>query len=137
MSATGDVTITLTDAQVAQVLDEASGRASVASVLPELSALDTMRSVLLSIEGDARCSRSALRALLVLAAFPGDGGERELTDVARELGFSPSTAHRYIGTWLAIGLLEQEPRSRRYRRTLAARAAGERLTPAGGGTHAG
>jgi DNA-binding IclR family transcriptional regulator len=27
---------------------------------------------------------------------------------------SPSTTHRYISTLLAVGLLEQDPRSRRY-----------------------
>jgi DNA-binding IclR family transcriptional regulator len=28
---------------------------------------------------------------------------------------SPSTTHRYMTTLLAVGLLEQEPRTRRYR----------------------
>jgi DNA-binding IclR family transcriptional regulator len=35
--------------------------------------------------------------------------------VAMQLGLSPSTTHRYMTTLLAAGLLEQDPRSRRYR----------------------
>jgi hypothetical protein len=48
-------------------------------------------------------SRSTLHALLVLAAFPTDGGYRALADVAKELEYSPSTAHRHVSTWMAIG----------------------------------
>ncbi len=131
MSRERDVTITLTDRQVRQVLREASGRTSLASVLPEVGGLEVLRSVVLSLKDDATCSRSTLRALLVLAAFPADGSERELSDVARQLGLSPSTTHRYIGTWMAVGMLEQDPRSRRYRRVLASRPGGRGATVAG------
>lgn len=113
-----DVRITLTDGQVEQVVRAVAGRPGVVDLLSEVSGLDMLRSVAIPMLDDLRCSRSTLRALLVLAAFPGDGSERELADVARELEFSPSTTHRYIVTWLTVGLLEQEPRSRRYRRTL-------------------
>jgi hypothetical protein len=64
----------------------------------------------------AQISRSTLRALLVFAAFPADGTYRSLTEVSKEVGYTPSTTHRYTSTWLAIGLLEQDPLSRRYRR---------------------
>jgi hypothetical protein len=122
MSGENDVTITLTDGQVRQVVLETTGRTSLASVLPEVGGLEALRRVVLSLKDDATCSRSTLRALLVLAAFPVDGSERELSDVARQLGLSPSTTHRYIGTWMLVGLLEQDPRSRRYRRVLKSRA---------------
>ena len=59
-----------------------------------------------------------LRALLVPAAFPADGSERELTAVAEQLSLSPSTTHRYLRTWTAVGLLERDPDSRRYRRAM-------------------
>jgi hypothetical protein len=111
-----DVTITLTDAQVARVVREASGRASLTELLSGVSGFEELLSIVRSHMDDVKCSRSMLRALLVLGAFPADGSERELTDVARQVGFSPSTTHRYVGTWMALGLLEQESRSRRYRR---------------------
>jgi IclR helix-turn-helix domain len=114
-----EVTITLTSGQVTQVVRVASGAAAVARVLPRVGDLEEMRRVVLPLLDDKHCSRSTFRALLVLAAFPPDGDERELTDVARALGLSPGTTHRYIGTWMAVGLLEQDPRSRRYRRAPA------------------
>lgn|GEM_PF-1306571 len=109
--------IALTDGQVAQVLREASHRAQLASLLPEVSQLDALSSVALPLLEDSNVSRSTLRALLVLDALPPDGSERELTDIARQLDVSASTTHRYIHTWMALGLIEQDPRSRRYRRT--------------------
>jgi hypothetical protein len=109
--------IVLTDAQVAQVLREASRRAHLASLLSEVDQLDALSSIAGSLLEDSSLSRSTLRALLVLDALPPDGGERELTDIARQLDVSASTAHRYIHTWMALGLVEQDPRSRRYRRT--------------------
>ena len=35
---------------------------------------------------DVRFSRSLLRGLMVLAAFPVDGSDRAVTDVAKQLG---------------------------------------------------
>jgi hypothetical protein len=128
-----EVTIRLTDGQVRQVVREASGHTSLASVLPEVGGLEALRGVVLSLKDDTTCSRSTLRGLLVLAAFPVDGSERELSDVARQLGLSPSTTHRYIGTWMAVGMLEQDPRSRRYRRVPASRPGGGGATVAAGG----
>jgi hypothetical protein len=127
-----EVTIRLTDRQVRQVVREASDRTSLASVLPEVGGLAALRSVVRSLKDDTTCSRSTLRALLVLAAFPADGSERELSDVATRLGLSPSTTHRYIGTWMAVEMLEQDPRSRRYRRVLSSRPGGGGATAEGG-----
>ncbi len=117
MFAGGDrgVTISLTGWQVARVL-EASAATGLAALPQGLSEFGKLQSAVLPLLDDTAFSRSTLRALLVLGAFPADGEERELTDVARELELSPSTTHRYIGTWMAVGLLEQHPRSRRYRR---------------------
>jgi hypothetical protein len=109
------VTITLTRWQVARVL-EVSAASGLAALPQELGDFGQLQSAVLPLLDDTAFSRSTLRALLVLGAFPADGEERELTDVARELDLSPSTTHRYIGTWMAVGLLEQHPRSRRYRR---------------------
>jgi IclR family pca regulon transcriptional regulator len=60
-------------------------------------------------------SRSLLMGLLVLASFPSDGSDLAVIDVAKRLEMSASTTHRYLTTLLSVGLLEQDPRSRRYR----------------------
>jgi hypothetical protein len=122
------VLIELTDGQVARVLREASGRVDLAALLRDVGELDVVSEVVLPLLEDGAYSRSVLRALLVLNALPLDGSERELTDVSRELALSPSTTHRYIGTWMAVGLVEQDPRSRRYRRALAGDAGAECAT---------
>ncbi len=120
------VRVALSGLQVEQVMEQLSGRVSVMGVLGGgVPDLDGVRRALEPLLEDNRYSRSACRALLVLAAFPVDGSELELTDVARELGISQSTIHRYIATWMAIGLLEQDPQSRRYRRPPAADVGGE------------
>jgi hypothetical protein len=64
---------------------------------------------------DGRLSRSLLSGLLILAAMPSDGGYVSNAQIARVLGMKPSTAHRYVSTLLAAGLLERDPSSRRYR----------------------
>jgi DNA-binding MarR family transcriptional regulator len=122
---TDGVTITLTEWQVARIVREVTGESGLASLPAGVDELCRLRGALQPLLDDATYSRSTLRALLVLGAFPLDGEERELTDVAKQLDLSPSTTHRYIGTWMAVGLIEQHPRSRRYRRTLpATRTAG-------------
>ncbi|MGA2455748.1 MAG: helix-turn-helix domain-containing protein [Solirubrobacteraceae bacterium] len=133
VSANRNVSIVLSDLQVAQVARQLAGRASFAGLLPEASDLDGLRRAVLPLLDNDEYSRATYRALLVLAAFPADGSEVALTAIARELGLSPSTAHRYIATWMAIGLLVQEPGSRRYRRTAygAAQIAHESSTTEG------
>jgi len=112
------LTVTLTPGQVTDLLSRATGEQGVANLLAAVSADETTKELLLGLMEDGNYSRSTLRALLVLTAFPADGSARELTDIARQVRLSPSTAHRYVATWLATGLLSQAPRSRRYRRTL-------------------
>jgi hypothetical protein len=124
------VRIALSGVQVEHLVVQLSGRGSLTAVLGEVPDLEGARRVLLPLIDDNRYSRSQCRALLVLAACPVDGGWIELTDVARELGISPSTVHRYITTWIAIGLLEQHAQSRRYRRQSTQRR-GTQAVPAG------
>jgi IclR helix-turn-helix domain len=64
---------------------------------------------------DPRLSRSLLRGLSILTYFGPDGGERGIVELARGLGMSPSTAHRYALTLVELGLLERCPKSRKYR----------------------
>jgi IclR helix-turn-helix domain len=110
------VTITLTDAQIAQVALDSAGGARLVGSLSGLGSVDELRRAMLPFVDDQTYSHSTFRAAIVLAAFPADGSDRELTDVAREIGLAPSTTHRYARTWCALGLLEQNADSRRYRR---------------------
>jgi hypothetical protein len=123
------VSIALTDGQVAHILRDASHRVHLTSLLAEVDELAVSSNAVLALLEDTNLSRSTLRALLVLDAIPPDGGERELTDIARQLDVSASTAHRYIHTWMALGLIEQNPRSRRYRRVQGRAHPVDRHTP--------
>lgn len=82
-------------------------------LLSGAASLDALHDVLLGLVEDERVSRSTCRALLVLLAF-SSGDQRAVTDVSNELQLSASTTHRYIRTWVALGLLEQDSASRRY-----------------------
>jgi hypothetical protein len=111
------VSIVLSAAQLAQVMrDSSRPEHGVPSLLSTFNDLGLASKVVDTEVGTANVSRSVLRALLVLAAFPSDGAYRALAGVSKELGYNPSTTHRYASTWLAIGLLEQDPKSRKYRR---------------------
>ncbi|HLH14447.1 MAG TPA: helix-turn-helix domain-containing protein [Solirubrobacteraceae bacterium] len=62
-----------------------------------------------------RLSHSLFRGLLILALFISSGEGRGVVEVARQLGLSPSTTHRYMTTLVAFGLLVQDPATRKYR----------------------
>jgi DNA-binding IclR family transcriptional regulator len=70
-----------------------------------------------SLLDDRTVSRSLLFGLVVLISFPVDEGGRGVKEVAGALDLPTSTTHRYAHTLLAVGLLEQDPRTRRYRRS--------------------
>jgi IclR helix-turn-helix domain len=115
------VLIELSKAQVDQVV-RAAGEGGTMSVL--LSALkDPKWTLAIDSEDwsypaqmdDRRLSRSLLSGLLVLSCFPPDGGYLGIADLARMLDMNTSTTHRYVTTLLAVGLLDRDPASRRYR----------------------
>jgi DNA-binding transcriptional ArsR family regulator len=110
-----EISIQLTQAQIDQVVREASGEEGIAGLLRGLSEEGTLASKYRALSESPRLSRSLLLGLLVLACFPADGSSLAVSDIAERLGMSPSTTHRYMTTLLAVGLLEQEPRTRRYR----------------------
>jgi hypothetical protein len=109
------VSLGLTAAQVAKVLAEAAAVGAESS--ESLAGLELPSELTSSPLLDYRkVSRSLLFGLVVLVGFPADGSERGVKALARELGLPTSTTHRYIRTLHAVGLLEQDPRTRRYRR---------------------
>ena len=109
------ISIELTRTQVNQIVRGASEEDSVSSLLRGLNDLGAMASKFRALSESPRLSRSLLLGLLVLACFPADGDALAVTDVAARLRMSPSTTHRYMTTLLAVGLLEQDARTRRYR----------------------
>jgi hypothetical protein len=64
---------------------------------------------------DRRLSRSLLSGLLVLSCFPPDGADLGIAELARMLAMNTSTTHRYVTTLLAVGLLDRDSTTRRYR----------------------
>jgi hypothetical protein len=109
------VSIELSAAQVDRVVRSAAEGGNI-SVL--LSGLRDVREVLSreprQLE-DSRLSRSLLAGLLMLASFPSDGSYLGNAEIARMLDMNPSTTHRYVSTLVAVGLLERDPATRRYR----------------------
>jgi DNA-binding MarR family transcriptional regulator len=111
---TSAITIELTRTQVDQVVRRSSQGSGVSNILHGL-ADGRLASSYPALSASPRLSQSLLLGLLVLASFPTDGDSLAVTEVAGRLQLSPSTTHRYMTTLLAVGLLEQDPRSRRYR----------------------
>jgi DNA-binding MarR family transcriptional regulator len=109
------ITIELTRPQIDRIVREAGEGTGVSTLLRGLADSGTLAERYESLADSPRLSRSLLLGLLVLATFPSGGESLAVTDVAAKLGMSPSTTHRYMTTLLAVGLLEQDPRTRRYR----------------------
>jgi hypothetical protein len=114
------VSLTLTDAQVAEVMHGASLAGAVDDLLAGLDDQQRLRAVMAQHSEDRRYSRSGIRFLMILGAFAKDGSERSLKEVATEIKLPSSTTFRYINTWLVLGALEQNPVSHRYRRVIVA-----------------
>jgi len=109
------VMLELSPAQVDRVIRSAADGGSMSLLL---SGLHDIREVLArepSQLDDNRLSRSLLAGLLMLASFPTDGSYLGNAEIARLLDMNPSTTHRYVSTLVAVGLLERDPATRRYR----------------------
>jgi IclR family pca regulon transcriptional regulator len=63
---------------------------------------------------DRRYSQSLGRGLAILACFTSQRPVMGVAEIAKELGMSRSTTHRYTSTLTALGYLEQDA-SRKYR----------------------
>jgi IclR family transcriptional regulator, pca regulon regulatory protein len=60
-------------------------------------------------------SQSLERGLAVLTAFRPDRPALGISDLARELGLTRSTTHRYVATLASLRYLEQDAETRKYR----------------------
>lgn len=123
------ISITLSRSQVNQVLRQASHEPGVAGALSGLTDHARLARVYRSMDNDGpQLSRSLLIGLIVLCCFPEDGSTLGINELAGILGLGTSTAFRYIATLVAAGLLERDPKTRRYFRAT--------VKPSGRGGHA-
>lgn len=114
------VSITLSRSQVKQVLREAAREKGVAGALNGLTDHARIAEAYRSIDKDGmQLSRSLLIGLLVFSCFPEDGRTLGINELAGILGLGTSTAFRYIATLVAAGMLERDPKTRRYYRAVA------------------
>src|SRR3954451_5436463 len=60
-------------------------------------------------------SQSLERGLAILSSFSSARPLLGVSELSREVGLSRSTTHRYVATLTALGYLQQDPASRRYR----------------------
>ncbi len=107
------IAITLSPTQVDAVV-----RAASRSRAPSISTLiGSSRSVgyLLNGAPDPSLSRSLLKGFSLLTCFDPDGAALGVVELAHDAGMSPSTTHRYVSTLVELGLLERDPKSRKYR----------------------
>ena len=107
------ITIELTSTQIDRVVRGTADADAISRLLHGLAQEDGPAK-LKALAESPRLSRSLLLGLLVLASFPSDGTALAVTDIAGRLEMSPSTTHRYLTTLLSVGLIEQDPRTRRY-----------------------
>jgi IclR-like helix-turn-helix domain-containing protein len=109
------VRIALTAAQVDEVVRTATDSGNMTLLM---SGLGDMRARFGEATGqleNPRLSGSLLCGLMILASFPADGSYMSVKEISKLTGKSPSTAHRYISTLVAVGLLERDPSTRAYR----------------------
>jgi IclR family pca regulon transcriptional regulator len=64
---------------------------------------------------DTTYSQSLERGLAILSSFRPERPLLGVSDLARELELSRSTTHRYVATLTALGYLQQDAASRKYR----------------------
>jgi DNA-binding MarR family transcriptional regulator len=107
--------IDLLPSQVECVVRAAADGGSISMLL---SGLERVRGTLATRPAqlqDPRLSRSLLAGLLLVASLPSDGSYLGNAQLARVLGMNVSTVHRYLQTLVAVGLVERDPGTRRYR----------------------
>lgn len=101
---------------VQQVVGSDGSGSSLVRILLALGGQD--RVVMANLLDDPRVanhliSHNVIVSLLVLSALYD--GERRVKDIADELGLSQATTVRYLKTWVAVGILEQNGSTRKYR----------------------
>lgn len=115
----GSISIELSHAQLEQILRGISGAGSFSLAVEGLSDIRAVLARAQPLLDDSRLSRSLMLGVLLLAAFPSDGSYIGNSELADTLHLSASTTHRYVSTLLALGLVERDAVTRKYRITNA------------------
>jgi hypothetical protein len=111
------VLIELSSAQIDQVARAAMSQRPAIPLLPRITCVPVHIDP--RWREDIKLSQSLLNGLMILASLPEDGSPVGNNEVALLVDLTPSTAHRYLRTLLAVGLIDRDPYTRKYRRTLA------------------
>jgi IclR helix-turn-helix domain len=110
------ISVELSRRQVDHIIKAATDANDIQTILFGCNGASSQPDIDSSSLDNARLSRSLLSGLLVLTAFPADQSFAGNADIAQQLGMTLTTTHRYISTLLAVGLLERDPHTRKYRR---------------------
>jgi hypothetical protein len=107
--------IELSQAQVDEVMRRVSVSGDISMVLSGFADAGLIWASNPEILDDTRLSRSLLLGLFVMAAMPADGSYVGCSHIARTLGMTSGSAHRYLSTLVAAGLVARDPTTRKYR----------------------
>jgi len=115
-SSTGEsgAVIELSSEQVDGVRRVAAEKHAASALLSGLLNDSGVPEAALELLENPRLSRSFLTGLLILAVLPLDGSFIRNADVARRLGMTPPTTHRYVRTLRAAGLVERDQGTPRF-----------------------
>lgn len=108
------VLLALAPDQVLEIVEQGSEGGSVAAAVGGLAPLSYMAQLVDDEEPDRRLSRSLLRGIMAIAVFKERDEAKGVLQIASQLGMSGSTTHRYLNTLVEAGLLERDPRTRKY-----------------------
>jgi len=67
------------------------------------------------MDGYGNYSQSLQRGLAILSSFQSGRPLLGVSELGRDIGLSRSTTHRYVATLVALGYLQQDPATRKYR----------------------
>jgi IclR family transcriptional regulator, pca regulon regulatory protein len=67
------------------------------------------------VDTDSGYSQSLERGLAILSAFRSGQPVLGVSELGRDVGLSRSTTHRYVATLAALGYLQQDPATKKYR----------------------
>jgi IclR family transcriptional regulator, pca regulon regulatory protein len=67
------------------------------------------------METDGGFSQSLQRGLAILSSFHSGRPLLGVSELGRDVGLSRSTTHRYVSTLVALGYLQQDPSTKKYR----------------------
>lgn len=112
------VSIDLTPGQLDKVIRGTTEAGSISVLLAGLTDIRETLSREPGLLNNPRASKSLLIGLLTLASLPSDGSYIKVVSLAESLNSSPSTTHRYLTSLVSVGLAEQDPKTRQYRRAI-------------------